>query len=49
MTAEGSVETTIANKDGSFEREINVVVVMKIRDLIQQKMIKVRVDEEISN
>ena len=46
LTVKGYVEGIVANKDGGFEREINMLDVKKIADLIPQI---VRVDEKISN
>ena len=41
----GCVRTTIANKNKSFERELNLVIVEKITDLILHIILNVQINE----
>ena len=41
----GCVRTTITNKNKSFERELNLMIVEKITDLIPHRILTVQVNE----
>ena len=41
----GCVSATIANKNKSFERKLNLMIVEKITDLIPHRILNVQIDE----